>query len=131
MELTPDIVADIDQHLKKGLSRESAAEASGVPVAIMRQWLAWGAEGKAPYDTWLRSVKQSEAKAVAEAVTNIRGATQWQAKAWWLERKDPERWGQKVQLEVKQELDKFLNIASQVLPAEWYEKLLVGLSGEK
>jgi transposase len=131
MDLSVEIITQVDSEIKKGLTREAALKAAGVPQAIYRQWLAWGQEGKSPYDTFLVGMEQAEAAAEAAGVLKLKDAPAWQATAWWLERRFPEKWGQKIQLELKQELDHTLNIAQAVLEPSQYEKLLVALSAKQ
>ena len=73
-------------------------------------WMNWGEEQslldederdpkKRIYMEFFDSIKSAEAQAEITAVKNIRTAgldpSRWQANAWYLERKHPERWGQR------------------------------------
>ena len=47
------------------------------------------------YYEFYESIKKAKSLAIADAVKNIKetAKTKWTAEAWWLERKNPEQWG--------------------------------------
>lgn len=64
--------------------------------------------GKQPYAKLFERIAEAEASAEADLVRDIKTDESWQAKAWMLERKHPERWGKKDT--IKQELSGTLEI---------------------
>lgn len=90
--------AIVDAIASNGVSREVAAACASVGVGTLYNWLRWGREAKEGlYHEFFVAVKKAEAEAEHLAVKTIRTASrrQWQAAAWWLERKFPDRWGKK------------------------------------
>lgn len=65
-----------------------------------------------------------------ETVVTVGKEINWQAAAWYLERKYPERWGntQKVRFEVEKELEKVLTALESKLSPDVYSQLLETLS---
>jgi len=128
MELTHDIIAKVDARIREGLSRERALRAAGVPPSVYRQWFKLGKDGVQPYAQWLNALEEAEANAEDDRVQKIRDNKDWKAQAWLLERRYPERWGQKIQLEVRREVERVLDAAEKILPTKLYEKLLAQIA---
>lgn len=128
MDITPaewvEMVTIVDQKVRSGVPRETALRAAGISKTTYALWASRGADGEEPYASWMQSLDVAEAEAEASDVEKIRQNKSWQAQAWLLERKNPDKWGQKIQIEVAKELDKVFAIAAEVLPIELYEKLL-------
>jgi len=120
-KLTREIQDKIVSAIRLGNYIETAAAYAGISKGALYDWLRRGAREleKAEKDPnyeipkeEMKFVRFSQAveKALAEAeirdVTVIYEASkeQWQAAAWRLERKFPERWGRKLSVEGKQEL---------------------------
>lgn len=80
--------------IAKGLPRDTAAKLGAIAPTTLYQWLARGRDGEEPYAQFLQRVKRAEAEAEDEMVARVRdaAATTWQAAAWWLERRRPQRW---------------------------------------
>ena len=94
--LTPQAEAAIIQAIAGGNTRKTAAAYAGVTDTTLYRWLATKPEFR-------KSIEKAEADAIAASVALIRMAarTQWQAAAWWLERRYSEEWGQKAKVDVK------------------------------
>ena len=93
--LTPEVHASIVKWMEAGNYFETACQITGVAVRTARLWLRHGNKQKrGKYADFLHSVKKAEARAEARNVLRIETASakQWQASAWLLERKHPERW---------------------------------------
>jgi hypothetical protein len=85
-------------------------------------------EGVNPYHDWIVGLEQAEAKAESNLVKSIALTKDWRAAAFILERRYPEQWGQKIQVEVKRELEKVFTVAEEVLTDEQFVKFLEGVS---
>jgi len=100
-KLTPETQEKICNALRAGNHAKVAAEFGGVSESTFYGWLNKGeAANRGIYRKFLESVKKAEADAETVRVARISQAGQsgvWQADAWWLERKFPERWGRRVQ----------------------------------
>lgn len=114
-KLTPEVHETIVGMLRKGNFVETAAAAAGVDRETVRRWLRRGASAKSGRfkrfrDDVLAAVSEAEVglvDLVRKAAKGKRPA--WQAAAWMLERKFPERWGRrlKVQAQVTVQGDPF------------------------
>lgn len=87
------------------MSRARAAAFAGVPYPTYKLWRQLGEQGKEPYASFLSQVKAAELVAEGELLDLIRehSTETWQAAAWLLERRYPERYSlkQRLQHEVK------------------------------
>lgn len=91
----------ICQILREGNTRRTAAALVGIEEETLSRWLAAGAKGKEPYAQLYQAVKNAEEEAVRSRIAIIRKAAEegnWQAAAWWLERKFPVEWGKQEKL---------------------------------
>lgn len=96
-KFTPDIAAAILRAVGAGLAYPQAAALAGVCERTLYNWLESGAAGQEPLATFLQDLKSTEAKAELEALAAVKaGGPGWQSRAWYLERKYPERWGRSV-----------------------------------
>lgn len=115
-ELTPAVQDTLADLLRRGMTRQAAAAAVGIGWATLKEWVARG-EGTDPdrepteiYAAFAAAIREAEASFEAEAIADIRAATtfggapDWKAKAWLLERRFPEQWGNRTKQEVKQEV---------------------------
>ncbi len=101
-KLTPDVQTEIVKRVGMGVSPEVAAQTQGINRATYYEWMARGRVGAGdetthrsqPFADFHDAVKAADADAEAHCLGVIRVATNdsWQAAAWWLERKHPERW---------------------------------------
>jgi len=99
----PDRALQILTFIGAGAFIETAAAAAGISKVTLYAWLRAGESKKHPGSTKeLRAWKQllDEAEATAEAralqgITKAGGSGIWQAHAWFLERKYPQRWRQR------------------------------------
>jgi len=80
-----------------------AAAACNIGETTFYRWLAKGREAKSGrYFDFFQAVQIAEAQAQVRYVKIIYDAseTTWQAAAWWLERRFPDRWGRKQRHEI-------------------------------
>lgn len=96
---TPAIAAKLVELISAGMSRERACRAIGVGARTLRDWLTRERRGDATYGNDLgERLQQAEAKAEGDALDQIRAAARdgaWQAAAWYLERRYPDRYGRR------------------------------------
>lgn len=105
-KLTPEVQQIIVDAVQMGNFVEVACALAGIHKDTFYEWLA-RAE-KAPrsiYGKFRDAVNKAMAEAENDAVMLITaaGTTQWQALAWRLERAHPERWGQRMKVDSKNE----------------------------
>ncbi len=97
-KLTPELQAHFCALLRAGNTIEVAAVASGVGVSTYYSWVARADQGRVsdkPYAEFSAAVDQAHAEAESILVTRVAQAAakgSWQAAAWMLERRNPERW---------------------------------------
>lgn len=82
---TPELVTKVLTLIRNGVPIASSCAMTGIDKTTWYGWLRADAELKTQHD---EAVAASEATLVLE----IRKETSWQAKAWMLERRFPERW---------------------------------------
>lgn len=84
--------------LAAGASFETAAAFAGVARSTFQEWLKRGRRDEQPYAALLERV--DEAVAISEVRdlqrVNLAAETTWQAAAWRLERRWPERYGRRT-----------------------------------
>jgi transposase len=104
-KFTPEIKDSICEYISQGNYLDTSCRLAGIDYTTFRGWMVKGEqEGKGEYFEFLRQVRLAEAQAEAERVRLILQAGRlddWKANAWYLERKYPERWGKKDQLDAK------------------------------
>lgn len=90
--MTPAAIEAILRSVRLGFPPDRAAEAAGVNSATMRSI-------RKRDKTFATAIKSAEANAEQGYMSRIikHSETKWQAAAWILERRWPERWAQKVQ----------------------------------
>ena len=120
-----DFLCEVTAKIRNGVSRERAMLACGISRHRQRIWLKLSSEGIEPLYGFFHEVLDSaEATFESNNVSKIEKHKDWKSSAWLLERRNPEKWGQKIQLEVRQEVIKVLDAAQRILPVDLYEKLL-------
>lgn len=101
-EKTPSVVARIEAALKGGNRRMASAAFGGVSYDSFRRWMA-DDEG------FREMVEDAEAEAEVANVLNIEkagAAGNWQASAWWLERRYKEDWQRPTPLQRHEHMGK-------------------------
>ena len=95
-KLTPQLQADFIKALRRSLYIETAAAMVDVPRMTIYRWIKRGSRCKSGiYYEFCYAVKKAIAEKEADDVDLIGKAAKkiWQAAAWRLERRHPERWG--------------------------------------
>lgn len=101
-KLTKELTDEIVKRIRAGNYIKVACQAVGISHTAYFDWIKKGEEGIEPYDEFLYAVKKAEGEAHVNYVAIIasQAPTQWQAAAWWLERKFPDKWGRKEKIEI-------------------------------
>ena len=97
-KLTPELSKQICDYVRMGNYVETAAALAGISKDSLYRWLKKGAVAKSGLlKGFSDAVQKAQAEAEARDVGLIGKAAkdQWQAAAWRLERKFPDRWGRK------------------------------------
>ena len=99
---TREIGQRIIHAVRKGCFASTAADAVGVRRSTLRDWLYRGARDDAPSQLakFNRDFHRALADSEIDLVEHVRIAAheKWQAAAWLLERRHPDRWGPKLRL---------------------------------
>ena len=97
--LTDEIQKKVLSLLAQGNYITTACEASGLNYRTCRHWQKrWedGDEGSGRFAQFFEDVRRAVATGEAAALMRLMpGAPGWQAQAWFLERRFPQRWGKK------------------------------------
>jgi len=96
-KLTRELIEQAAKLIEAGNYQRHVAQALGIDHSTWYKWLSEGERTKNGLKhEFFDAVKKAEARAIARNVALIQRAAQdgnWQAAAWWLERKFPEQWG--------------------------------------
>ena len=98
-KLTPDLIEKICAPIAAGNYMETAAAYAGVAKDTLYAWLRKGREQKRGlFREFSDAVERAMAEAEMRDVLLVAKAaeTQWQAAAWRLERRTPQKWGRRV-----------------------------------
>jgi hypothetical protein len=89
----PEVVNKLLDYVRAGNFIKTACECVGVSPETYRKWTKL-------HPDFARRAKVAEAEAIAHNVSVIETASKsnWQASAWFLERKDYKNWGKKQQI---------------------------------
>jgi hypothetical protein len=126
-------VTDILMSMEAGVNLPQAALAAGVGSATLKAWLLRGeSDSGGIYVDFLHAVREAEARCEDRYVTIIANKAQDKAEhaQWMLERKFPQRYGQRVQITVEAELTHMLDKLRKRLSQSEYEKVLEAISSD-
>ena len=104
-KFTPEVRQKILDAIIGGATYKLAAEFAGISYDTFNTWLKKGEQktSKDPdhelYVQFAEKVTQANAQMAVSALTSIRLAIDWQAKAWLLERRFPESYGKSTALD--------------------------------
>lgn len=93
-KLTPKVAERICLAVRNGSALATAAALAGVDQSTLFRWIRRGKMGQASYAQFVVDLEQALAVAEIRDLTRIRAAAErgvWQAAAWHLERRWPER----------------------------------------
>lgn len=112
-KLTPELQRQICEHLLQGNFVETVCDFVGIDKATFYGWLKRGERGRKPdieggYVAFFNAVKRAVALVEMQTMAELKsGGANWQAKAWWLERRHPDKWGNRG----KQTIDHNINVS--------------------
>jgi len=101
-KLTKEIQDKIVTYISRGAYIETAAAAAGISKDTLYRWLKRGAKEKSGiYREFSDAIEKADAVAELYILQQLQqlGDKAWQAHAWRLERRWPERWGQRYKVE--------------------------------
>lgn len=113
-KLTPALQAKLCDAIRAGNFLEPAASFAGIDESTLHRWLKRGARERkgARHDLAMavdKATADSETLAVAR-ISKEGSEGSWQAEAWLLERRFPERWGRRERHEVKAEINSTVKV---------------------
>lgn len=127
-KLTPELRDSICELIAQGNFPETAAQACGIHRATYYQWAARGRDGEQPFRDFADAVARARADAQVTLLSELRakalepkGGSHIQ---WLLERLNRERFGPQVKIQVANELERYIDVAEQVLDSEQFARLL-------
>jgi len=106
-KLTPELQAEIVKLLSEGNFVETVCDYVGLSKNTFYDWVRRGERGwqsdiePVNFVEFSDAIKKAMAEVEKSTLIELRaGPLNWQAKAWWLERRHPDKWGnrQKVDL---------------------------------
>lgn len=103
-KLTPELQRDILQVLSAGATIKDACHYVGIAERTYYAWIEHGEKANSGlYYQFMQAAQKAIASGSVEAVTVIRMAAkeQWQAAAWFLERKNPQEWARRTKVEIE------------------------------
>ena len=104
IRLTKKVKEAIYRGIRLGLAYDRAAQLAGITPRTFYSWKAKGIAKKAPiYIQFLHELKKAEIEGEAAAINEIVKASRkgtWQASAWLLERRFPDRWSRVQKFEI-------------------------------
>lgn len=101
IRLTKKLSDTICRSIRSGSFQSVAFEAAGVPESTAYAWLRRGqvayaagdeSDVEQPFIEFWQSLKKAVASSEQAAMRRIQRSSHWQASAWYLERRFPERW---------------------------------------
>ena len=99
-KLTPELIVKISTEIENGSYQKVAARKCGVGESTFYAWMEKAEAGVGgQFQELMEAVKNASAVAESRAIQTILADDSWQSKAWYLERRFPERWGRKDRLE--------------------------------
>jgi len=97
-KLTPELQQKIVDAIRMGAYIETAAAYAGINKSTLYDWMKRGARAKSgKYKEFSNAIEKALAESEMRDLAVIAKASQenWQAAAWRLERKFPDRWGRR------------------------------------
>jgi transposase len=102
-KLTPAVHATIVEAVARGSYLETAAALAGLDPATVRRWVKRGAdEPESAYGRLADAIRQAQAESEDRDLAALAAAADggvWQARAWRLERRFPDRWARRARYE--------------------------------
>jgi transposase len=115
-KLTPELQAEFVELIRSGQFQYTVCAYVGITYDTFRRWMRRGekelqrlsrggrrakaGEKEQPYAGFYLAVTQARAEAEVRNVVHLNKSSDWRARAFWLERSFPKRWGKRDKLEV-------------------------------
>ena len=114
-KLREDMIEKAYELVKAGNHYRVISQYFGIDESTWHRWMRKGELAKnknSIYYRFYKAVRKAEAEAHARNVEIIQQAakTQWQAAAWWLERRYPEIWGRRDRIGIGLDGEKGIKI---------------------
>jgi hypothetical protein len=103
LKLKPELIETIEKNISEGNYVNIVCQAVGIHKASYYSWYHKGENGRGIFKEFHDAIDRATAKAEQTYIGVIRDAANkgtWYAAAWWLERRFPERWGKREQVDV-------------------------------
>jgi hypothetical protein len=130
-KLTAEVQDKIIEAIKMGNYQETAAAYAGIAQSTFYHWMERGRnEPDSIYSEFMEAVEKAKAQSEVRDVTLIEKAAtdgSWQAAAWKLERKFPQKWGRVTRTEITGAEGKPISVE---VDAKTELKRLLGLSDD-
>jgi len=110
-KLNDELIKEIAGYVLDGSFYKDAATLAGIGEHTFFDWKKRGIQDTEQnkntiYSQFLQSLRQAEAEAKAEAVKYIQKSDDWKARAWYLERKYNDEFGNRQKIEHSGDEDK-------------------------
>lgn len=124
-ELNMEMAARICAHLQAGLFIQSALQAERVLRRTYYKWIEQGerdleAGKNSIFSEFLHMIKKAEVEVETRNILAVQaGESGWQGNAWWLERRLPARWGNRMRLSLEEAQDfarKLMGVLVEEIP---------------
>jgi len=126
--LEPEEVQSLMEYLESGAPRATAMAAVGVSKANYSKFAKLAKSGVSPHAELLQSMVQAEAIGECQRLVTVAKSKDWRANMTSLERQFPDKYGQKVQVEVKQELERVFSVVEANVSPQQYEAILAQIA---
>jgi len=117
-KLTKELIKEASKMVAAGNYIKDVYPILGIDESTWYRWLKEGERAKSGIKReFYKAIKKAEKDAIARNVALIQRAAQegnWQAAAWWLERKYFEDWGRKDKVDLSADKDGFKVIVEYV-----------------
>ena len=117
-KLTPEVQTKIVAAVRAGNYARVAAQCAGIGESTFYRWLEQGeAEEEGPFREFWEAIKAAEAEAEARAVEMVRKHMKdsWQAAMTFLERRHPDRWKRRDELDIRRlSTEQLLEAAAEI-----------------
>lgn len=134
-KLTPELTEEICKAIEVGNYLETAAEAAGITVRTVYNWIDRGRTGEEPYAAFFHAVTRARASGEMNLVTTLlegdgKGESFGQARAaaFMLERTRPDKYAQRVNVKVRDAVEEVLECVRRVCSPEDFARVLEELS---
>ena len=125
-KLTPEVKERLTDALRKGAYKDDACAYAGISKATFYHWLELGElRSKGEYKEFLDAVNTANSEGIHSKLKTIEIASDkgdWRAAAWWLEHKEPTKYGNREYVDVTKhgdtDIGKFI-IADKELSELW------------